>query len=70
MKNIFLKLLIIPCVIALISVYMIGLNFIKRADRTDAQFEISEKTTDISSFDSEDGRININTATCRRASFA
>lgn len=63
--NRYSKLLVIPLVIIIVSLYLIGVNLIKRFDRVDEirdavpgyTADVTEETAD------DDGKININTAT-------
>lgn len=72
-RELFKKLLIIPCVIALIGVYLIGLNLYSRKDRVDDVKEktkvMAQKSEEKTKSDKEDAeneayeKVNINTAT-------
>lgn len=75
----FYKLLIIPCIVAVVGLYVIGANCVLRIDRTDSVQERAEEASDRNSAvtadteadgsaeaaDASEGesRVNINTAT-------
>lgn len=72
-RELFKKLLIFPCVLALVGVYLIGLNLYNRKDRVDdvkektmVMTQASEKSTDTEKTETSDTvheKVNINTAT-------
>lgn len=75
----FYKLLIIPCIVAVVGLYVIGANCVLRIDRTDSVQERAEEASDrnsavtadteadgsVEAADASEGesRVNINTAT-------